>query len=184
MFVKSKQLHQPSCFHHFIIKQKMHTLWFVWLLLNCFDYTTTVLRSSNKKRLEWKVMITKVKRTKGFFCMMFLFNVRYLLFQIRIGCLKSEINEFDNWAEEEGIAQMSTLLNDNNWYLVKVSTKGEGVKNTPNFVYVVCTRSHACRAQRSEELYILYWVRCYWEALKNFSAQGSAHWNYWNLCWN
>ena len=34
---------------------------------------------------------------------------------------------------------MSTLLNK--CYLVKVSTKGEGVKNTPNFVfYVVCTR--------------------------------------------
>ena len=35
---------------------------------------------------------------------------------------------------------MSTLLNK--CYLVKVSTKGEGVKNTPNFVHVVCTRPH------------------------------------------
>ena len=142
MFVKSKQLHQPSCFHHFIIKQKMHTLWFVWLLLNCFDYTTTELLSSNKKRLEWKGIITKDKRTKGFFCMMFLFNVRYLLFQIRIGCLKSGIKEFDNWAEEEGIAQMSTLLN--NCYLVKVSTKGEGGQKCPKFcLRGLCTSPYA-----------------------------------------
>ena len=33
---------------------------------------------------------------------------------------------------------MSTLLNKG--YLVKVSTKGEGVKNAPNSVYVVCTQ--------------------------------------------
>ena len=33
---------------------------------------------------------------------------------------------------------MSTLLNES--YLVKVSTKGEGVRNAPNSVYEVCTQ--------------------------------------------
>ena len=33
---------------------------------------------------------------------------------------------------------MSTLLDKS--YLVKVSTEGEGVKNAPNSVYVVCTQ--------------------------------------------
>ena len=38
----------------------------------------------------------------------------------------------------EGVAEMPTLLNNGYW--VKMSTKwGGGIKNTPNFVYVVCT---------------------------------------------
>ena len=37
-----------------------------------------------------------------------------------------------------GVAQMSTLLDKS--YLVKVSTKGEGVKKAPTSVYVVCTQ--------------------------------------------
>ena len=36
---------------------------------------------------------------------------------------------------------MSTLLNKS--YLVKVSTKGEGVKKAPNSVYMVCTQALA-----------------------------------------
>ena len=37
-----------------------------------------------------------------------------------------------------GVALMSTLLNKS--YLVKVSTKGGGVKNAPNSVYLVFTQ--------------------------------------------
>ena len=37
-----------------------------------------------------------------------------------------------------GVALMSTFLNKS--YIIKVSMKGEGVKNVPNSVYVVCTQ--------------------------------------------
>ena len=51
----------------------------------------------------------------------------------------------------KGVAQMSTLLHKS--YLVKVSTKGEGVKNAPNFIYVVCT-------QPLTEYYLIFALIC------------------------
>ena len=48
-------------------------------------------------------------------------------------------NHENKWGGR-GFAQMSTLFNKR--HLVKLSTKGEGVKNTPNSVYVVCTQPH------------------------------------------
>ena len=45
---------------------------------------------------------------------------------------------------------MSTLLNKS--YLVKVSTKGEGVKNAPNSIFVVCTL-HSPYDMASDENY-------------------------------
>ena len=45
-----------------------------------------------------------------------------------------------------GVAQMSTLLNK--CYLVKMSTKGGGGQNTPNFVYVVCAPSFNSLCQK------------------------------------
>ena len=50
----------------------------------------------------------------------------------------AHINHARRHVRGEGVAEMSTFLN--NGYIVKVSTKGGGVKNTPNSVYVVCTR--------------------------------------------
>ena len=41
---------------------------------------------------------------------------------------------------EEGVGQMSTLVKKS--YLVKVSRKGQGVKNILNFDDVVCTCPH------------------------------------------
>ena len=41
---------------------------------------------------------------------------------------------------EEGVGQMSTLVKKS--YLVKVSTKGHGVKNILNFDNVDCTCPH------------------------------------------
>ena len=49
---------------------------------------------------------------------------------------------------------MSTLLKK--CYLVKVSTKGGGVKNTPNYVYVVCTCPHIHTTIISTKVYTFY----------------------------